>query len=200
MPRMTKKRLSDALKQMLAKMDLEKITIGDLADLCGINRKTFYYHFKDIYELMEWTVETDFEDAINGHDTYDTWQEGFLSVLSFAKNDRAFILSAYPYLNREQVGQCLERLMHKLLMAVLEDKACEVDIEDGRMDDIATFYQHALVGVMEGWLRNGMKEEPEELMRRFGAIAQQGMTEALTMYAKAPLQKPTAKKRGKTSR
>ena len=51
---LTKKALAEALKNRLSKTTLKNITIKDLTDDCGLNRQTFYYHFSDIYELMEW--------------------------------------------------------------------------------------------------------------------------------------------------
>ena len=51
---MTKRALEQALKSVLKTKNLKKVTIQDIADECGINRNTFYYHFKDIYDLVEW--------------------------------------------------------------------------------------------------------------------------------------------------
>ena len=54
MSQITKKALAPSLKNLLLKKPLNKITINDITDDCGINRMTFYYHFKDIYDLAEW--------------------------------------------------------------------------------------------------------------------------------------------------
>ena len=56
MSQVTKKALAAALKDQLLKKPLHKITINDITEECGINRMTFYYHFKDIYDLVEWTM------------------------------------------------------------------------------------------------------------------------------------------------
>lgn len=55
MSEITKHALAQSLKKILAKKPLNKITISDITEDCGINRMTFYYHFKDIYDLAEWT-------------------------------------------------------------------------------------------------------------------------------------------------
>ena len=52
---LTKRALEQSLKNLLLQKPLHKITISDIADDCGINRMTFYYHFKDIYDLVEWS-------------------------------------------------------------------------------------------------------------------------------------------------
>ena len=59
MPNTTKQALEESLKHMLLKKPLDKITIRDITEDCGINRMTFYYHFQDIYDLVEWAcIET----------------------------------------------------------------------------------------------------------------------------------------------
>ena len=50
----TKIALEDSLKRLLLRKPLDKITITDITTDCGISRMTFYYHFKDIYDLVEW--------------------------------------------------------------------------------------------------------------------------------------------------
>ena len=53
----TKEALGNALKKMLSVKPIDKITVKDLVEECGVNRQTFYYHFADIYALMDWTLE-----------------------------------------------------------------------------------------------------------------------------------------------
>ena len=62
----TKKMLSISLKELLSKNTLDNITINNITDLAGVSRKTFYYHFQDIYDLLEWTLKEDLEEAMAG--------------------------------------------------------------------------------------------------------------------------------------
>ena len=59
MSTITKQALEASLKQMMLKKPLDKITIRDITEACGISRMTFYYHFKDIYDLVEWVCVED---------------------------------------------------------------------------------------------------------------------------------------------
>ncbi len=77
----TKRALEESLKHMLLKKPLDKISISDITNDCGISRMTFYYHFKDIYDLVEWSCEEDAARALAGNKTYETWQQGFLQIL-----------------------------------------------------------------------------------------------------------------------
>lgn len=59
MSQITKRALEESLKKMLLKKPVNKITISDITEDCGINRMTFYYHFKDLYDLVEWSCVED---------------------------------------------------------------------------------------------------------------------------------------------
>jgi len=69
MSQITKRALEASLKNLLAKRPLDKITVTDITEDCGINRMTFYYHFKDIYDLVEWACIEDATRALAGKKT-----------------------------------------------------------------------------------------------------------------------------------
>lgn len=100
---LTKRALEQSLKNLLLQKPLSKITISDIADDCGINRMTFYYHFKDIYDLIEWSCEEDARKALEGKKTYDTWQQGLLQIFEAVQENKVFILNVYRSISREQV-------------------------------------------------------------------------------------------------
>ena len=56
---LTKRIIADGFRAVMAKKSFEKITISDITDQCGLNRQTFYYHFQDKYELLNWILYTE---------------------------------------------------------------------------------------------------------------------------------------------
>lgn len=66
MSQATKRMMEASLKKLLLQKPLPKITINDITDDCGISRMTFYYHFKDIYDLVEWACVEDATQALKG--------------------------------------------------------------------------------------------------------------------------------------
>ena len=53
MPLDVKAAVADALLELIRRKDADKITVKDLVEVCGISRQTFYYHFKDIVDVVE---------------------------------------------------------------------------------------------------------------------------------------------------
>ena len=103
MSQVTKRALEASLKHLLLQKPLNKITINDIAEDCGINRMTFYYHFKDIYDLVEWSCQEDASRALAGKKTYETWQQGLLQIFQAVLDNKPFILNVYRSVSREQV-------------------------------------------------------------------------------------------------
>ena len=93
MSQMTKRALIASLKELMADKPLDKITVTDLTEHCGVNRMTFYYHFKDIYDLVEWACVEEATRALAGKKTYDTWQQGFLQILQSLQKDKLFYIN-----------------------------------------------------------------------------------------------------------
>ena len=58
----TKKAFSRALKELMAEASFSKISVADICRKCNKNRKSFYYHFKDKYDLANRTLNMDFPD------------------------------------------------------------------------------------------------------------------------------------------
>ena len=166
----TKRAISASLKNLLEEKKLNKITVQEIADDCGINRQTFYYHFQDIYDLVEWTCIEDTEKVLKENRTYETWQEGFLAVFDLAKKDKVFIDNIYRSVSLEMLEQYLYRLVYPLVKNVVDEKAKGYSVRDEDKKYIADFYKYAFVGVLLEWVRRDMKESPEDIVDRVSKI------------------------------
>lgn len=182
MSQITKRALEASLKNLLLKKPLDKITITDIAEDCGINRMTFYYHFKDIYDLVEWSCIEDATKALEGKKTYDTWQQGFMQIFEAVLENKPFILNVYRSVSREQVEIYLYKLTYNLLIGVVEEKAANMAVREEDKKFIADFYKYAFVGLMLDWVKNDMKEEPQKIIDHLSVLMHENITSALNRY------------------
>ena len=155
----TKLALEESLKRLLLKKPLDKITINDLTTDCGISRMTFYYHFKDIYDLVEWACLEESRKALQGKKTYDTWHEGLLQIFDAVMENKPFILNVYRSVGREQIENYLFALTCDLLMGVVTEKSKDILITEEQKIFIADLYKYSFVGIMLDWIKNGMRED-----------------------------------------
>ena len=176
---LTKRALEQSLKNLLLQKPLSKITINDIAEDCGINRMTFYYHFKDIYDLIEWSCEEDARKALEGKKTYDTWQQGLLQIFEAVQENKVFILNVYRSVSREQVENYLYKLTYQLLIGVVHEQAEGMSVREEDQDFIATVYKYAFVGLMLDWIKNDMKADPAVIVDRLAAVIHGNVAAAL---------------------
>lgn len=173
---LTKRALEESLKRLLLQKPLPKITVTDIAQDCGISRMTFYYHFQDIYDLVEWSCEEDAARALAGNKTADTWQTGLLNIFLAVRENRPLIMNVYRSVSRERVERFLQPATRDLVMGVIEEHAGGIRVRQADKDFLADFFAHAFVGTMLDWIADGMREDPEKIVGRVAAIVD-GQTE-----------------------
>ncbi len=179
MSQVTKRALEASLKHLLLQKPLNKITINDIAEDCGINRMTFYYHFKDIYDLIEWSCEEDASRALAGKKTYETWQQGLLQIFEAVLENKPFIMNVYHSVSREQVENYLYKLTYNLMEGVVEEQAQGMSVRTEDKTFIATVYKYVFVGLMLDWIKGNMKDDPALLVDRLDQVIHGSINTAL---------------------
>lgn len=182
MSQVTKRALEQSLKNLLLKKPLSKITISDLTEDCGMNRMTFYYHFKDIYDLVEWTCLTDAKRALDEKKTYDTWQQGFLQILEAVQANKPFIMNVYHCVHREQVEIYLRPLVEDLILNVVNEEAGGLNVRDEDKTFIVQAYSYIFIGIMLDWIKEDMKEDPQEIVERLNKLIKGSIRASLTRF------------------
>ena len=166
----TKAALEASLKKLLLKKPLDKITINDLTTDCGISRMAFYYHFKDIYDLVEWSCLEDATQALQGKKTYETWQEGLQQIFEAVLENKPFIMNVYRCVHQEQVERYLKPLVDQLLLGVINEEAVGMTVREEDKEFIAQVYSYVFVGLMLDWIEADMKGNPEQLVERLAKL------------------------------
>ena len=121
MSNITKIAMAQSLKRMLLIKDLDKITISDITNDCGINRQTFYYHFKDIYDLLEWIFANEVVKKIEKETTIKNWQENFKYVLDYMLENKKFIIKTYNSLSRKTLLDFLFKQYNTIFIDIIND-------------------------------------------------------------------------------
>lgn len=182
MSQVTKRALEQSLKNLLLKKPLTKITINDIAEDCGINRMTFYYHFKDIYDLVEWVCTEDARRALEEKSSYDTWQQGFLQIFEVVRENRPFIMNVYRCVHQEQVEKYLKPQVDQLVLGIIEEEADTMTVKEADKEFIARIYSYVFVGLMLDWIKEDMQGDPKQIVDRLGVLTKGTIGEALSRF------------------
>lgn len=182
---LTKRALSEALKEALRHKPLSKVTVTELTDACGVNRMTFYYHFKDIYDLVEWTCQDFAQKGLGGNRTASTWQQGLLGIFDAVRANASFVDNVYHSVSREQLERYLHDVTYDLLIGVVDENACGLPVTDEQRAFIADFYKYGFVGLVLAWIRDGMREDPERIVERLSTMVRGNFRKALVAFSEA---------------
>lgn len=157
----TKKAIACALKELLTEKSFDKITINDITARCGLNRQTFYYHFEDRYDLMNWIYYNEVflplvEDL--NEENYGLSFKKFFQKMSSEKVVYQNVLSdTSEYGFKEYLFSILEELISSLL----NEKKATMKVR---------FYTYGLLGIIVDWIKTGMKITPEQLANQLESI------------------------------
>ena len=121
MSQVTKRALAASLIKLLSQKPLDKVTVKDIIEDCGVNRQTFYYHFKDIYDLLEWIFANEVVEKIEKETTIETWQDNFKYVLDYMLKNKKFIIKTYNSLSRKTLLDFLFNQYNTIFIEIVND-------------------------------------------------------------------------------
>ena len=178
----TKRALEASLKKLLLQKPLNKITINDITEDCGVNRMTFYYHFKDIYALVDWIMVEDAAKALEGRQSFENWTDAFLDILHQVQDNKVLVMNVYRSVSREQVEQYLYQLLDSMLRDFVDRSAQGFTVQDSDKQFIIDFYKYGFVGLALEWIRRDMKADPAIMAERLNTIMQGDLKRALQRF------------------
>jgi probable dihydroxyacetone kinase regulator len=178
----TKKALANSLKELMKTTSLNKISVQRIVENCGLNRQTFYYHFQDIFDLVEWIYKTEAVESIAEYRSYDTWTDGFYKIFMYIRSNRAFCLNTLNSLSRTHLDMYLYSVTNELLMGVINEISCNMQIEEEDKRFIANFYALAFIGLVIQWMKDEMKEDPKLIIGKLSELIEGNFIKALQRY------------------
>ena len=165
MANLTKKAIAESVTRLLEKKPLDKITIKEITDDCGMTRNTFYYHFKDIYDLCTWIFITQADHIIGKHRGEEEWAEGFREGLNYLYEHKRMMRHVYDSINRGDLDVYLAQVISSYAMELIEPRAEMLGVSEDAKKLAAEFYRNAFVAKVLGWINDDMNIAPDALAR-----------------------------------
>lgn len=168
----TKQSLAQALKQEMKHKQLSKITITELCDVCQINRKTFYYHFEDIYDLLKWTLEQEAIEVVKNFDLVVNTEEALRFVMVYADENKDIINSALDSMGHEEIQRFFYNDLFDVIYGAIEEGEYDLKIvvDPQFKNFLAAFYTEASAGILIEWVKNRMKQDKETVIKSLLSI------------------------------
>ncbi len=181
---LTKNALADSLKKLMISKPINKISIREITESCGFQRLTFYYHFDDVYDLLQWTMRRELIIPIKESGAFSTWQESGIYLLRYLKNNKALSLSILNSIGRETLKNLISNDTYELCMYFLRNIGGDLDISDEDYHTLCNFYCVSLAALATNWLESNTSETPEEAIAKLETIIEGTARHALERFAK----------------
>lgn len=146
----TKRTLAASLKSFTEKKPLSKITVSDIIADCGVNRKTFYYHFEDIYALLKWMLEEEAVNVVKQFDLLVDYREAVLFVMNYVRKNKHLLCGAYDSMGRDEMKRFFYADFIGITRKVVNDAEQRIGVhtEEQFKEFLAHFYTEAAAGLL----------------------------------------------------
>ena len=176
--------LRRALLTLLRSRPLDKLTVGEVARAAGVSRVTFYQYFRGVYDLAGEACVHETGRAMGGTPSPENWEGCLLRLMRAMRENRWLIgklrlSDGWPQIERQLREASFQKVMD--FIQSLPDGGASA----GDRAFAARFYGLALTGFILDWAAEGMKEDPEEIVRRLKVILTGQLESALGSFGAA---------------
>lgn len=179
----TKNSLAAALKKRMETTEFSNIRVSDLLKDCNIVRSTFYYYFSDIYELLEWMLNTELIGLVEKCDELYTWDQGATMLMEYVRDNNKMCLCAIHSIGRESLEKMFYKNCYVLMERFVNTRFSNVEVAAEDKVFIMDFYVRAYVSALAAWLVGGMKKNPQEMVDMIERTVIGGIEDALKRSA-----------------
>lgn len=169
MANLTEKAILDSFSRMLSEMPFDKITVSALTRESGVSHNTFYYHYQDIYALLDAWLELELGPYIADVDA-ENGIEMISNLLSACKEKKRMVYHLFNGLSRDHLERYAFVTTDRIFLPYIQRLAEGKNIGERRIIDISAFCRYAFLGFFLEYLWNGMRDDEEELAAKLYSL------------------------------
>lgn len=162
----TKRLLANTLKTLMRTKPFSKITVSEIITTCKINRKTFYYHFEDIFALLKWMFEEEAIEVVKHFDLLVDYKDAIRFVMQYVDENDYIISCAYDSIGRDEMKRFFYTDFLGVVTSVIDaaEKNFNKNIDPDFKSYVAKFYTEALSGMLIDWAKERDKHDREKIV------------------------------------
>lgn len=174
-----KEQIAASLKYLMETKPLTKISIREITDNCHINRGTFYYHFQDIYSVVKWILDKEAYSYLDTYATPLTYEDAIRFILNYARSNQYIVKCALDTYAMKELNHFFHKDIHRTIKSFISEIASDRQVSDSYLDFLTDFYTYALVNLLIEWIRDGMKEDDDTIVKRIKTVVSGTINQAL---------------------
>ena len=179
MAQTTRNAIRKGFLELLEQRSLDKISVVDIAEHCGINRNTFYYYYCDIYALVREVLETELDAVLNAQPPCESWNALLMRVTAFIRANRRAVYHLYQSNQRGLLENEYYQVAYRAVLGLVRRTAGDLPVAEEDVQSISALYTATLVGLLQTWLHYGMKHDEERFLEHVSRLTEGTLRRAL---------------------
>lgn len=154
------------MKKLMKNKTFSKITVSEIITDCGLNRKTFYYHFDDIYALLKWMFENEAVEVVKKFNLIIDYEEALTFIMNYIEENDYIINCAYDSIGQEEMKRFFFADFIELTSSIIDSAEKETGklLDENYKSFLCNFYTEALAGILIDWIKNRKSRDKEMLI------------------------------------
>lgn len=166
MSKLTQKAIQGSFAKLLESKPIDRITIKDITDDCGISRNTFYYHYTDLPMLVEEMLMENAEELIRAYPTIDSLEECLNVGVQFVLNNKRAANHIYNSSHRYIYERCLMKVCRRVVAEYFDLAVPEGYLNAEEREILIDYYKCVSFGVIADWCDKGMKDDYTDTFKK----------------------------------
>lgn len=184
----TKKALAKALKESMKNKPFNKITVSELIKSCDMNRKTFYYHFEDIYALLKWMFEQEAVEVVKHFDLLVDYEEAICFIMDYVEGNEHIVNCAYDSLGQDGLKRFFYADFSEMIVSLIDhgEKITGKSLSPDYKEFLSNFYMEAMAGMLIDWIKNRKERNRSIIIKYITNTIQESLLGIFDAYRNIP--------------
>ena len=177
----TKKMLASSLKKILESKPLSKVTVSEIIADCKVNRKTFYYHFENVYALLNWMLKQEAIEVIKQMNLITDYEEAIFFAMDYIDENEIILKNIYHYMGKDELLQFFHQDFIELSAAVIERAAQknQINVNGEFKELLSRFYTGAIASLLLERIKSKSPHDREKIVQYISLILNNSLTNIL---------------------
>jgi len=156
MPSFTRQAIKETFLKLLDERPLNRITVKDIVETCGINRNSFYYHYEDLPALLDEIIAQRVQELIQNNPTVESLEDCFDAAAEFVQKNRRAVFHIYNSVSRDLFERYLMEVCQYVVQTYVEADFDDRPVDPQDKEMLIRYHKCECFGNIIDWLNSGM--------------------------------------------
>ena len=166
----TKEIIARTFTELLDEKPMSKVTVKDIVERCGVNRNTFYYHFRDIPDVVEFIFKKKWDEILEAPQEKSSILECMEEMAALVRSNRKLMLNVYKSVKRDIFLVYMNEVATYIITEYFDKNMSEFNLEKEEIQMLIKYYKCLFIGILMEWLDRGLEDDLGAEMRQMAKL------------------------------